>query len=505
MTLPAHGANTGSMGKTSVPAVWACLVLAANPVRAYEARVSATFETQGYQLRDASGRLWNRRRLDVYLGLSLWRLLPEPKDPDERRRPHPQAYLTVFLRVGADVGDYSYIVSDLPAEDQDWPTGPKLDWLYGYLAVTGLLRGWLELRLGRQLQWTAMDGFLFDGLLGRLVFPGGVFAEVWGGRRVDGALAIDAPIYVLDGVDARDEPEHWLPMVGAAVGGTGPRWRFRLAYRKTFSWADSREAAASPAFEWPDGTYPAGLEEWATAEERVSAWLFGALWARRLWLFGGMAYSLVRSAVARARVGIRGKFGRHELSVEFLRHEPDFDGDSIFNVFNTEPFWAANAWYVLDWSRHWSGYLRATLGRSEPEGTGEPDAPVSWSPGAGVGVRYRSAVVQARADWYYQDGYGGRVFGVDVSWRHELRRGLLSWSGRLTVAHWAEQPLYAQLGGVGAGIACGLAWRVHPRLSLAAIVEDNFGDFYDAEFRVWLALSGALCTEGTCRFPEESW
>ena len=487
--------------RVSVLAALFCLVLRPGLAGAYEVLLSADWTGQGYQLRDATGRLLNRWRLDTLFQLYVYDILPEPKDLRARNRPHPQMYFTAACRLDADSGSYADVLgSGTPLLRQEDPVGPALQVLYAYLGVTGLARGWMELTLGRRFFWDSMDAYQFDGLTVSVLSPLHLRLDLFGGSRVSGVLPIDAPIFVLDGTDARDETPRWEPMVGATVRSD---WRFlsgRITYRRTFARLPD-QAENQPGYLLPSGEAPAGLNRWATLEDLVSLWLSSSLWEGRLVPYGGLAYSLMTDRVSRASLGARLTLGRHGIRAEYARFEPTFDGDSIFNVFNIRPFTEVRLWYSLAVTRRWSGYARASLrlfeGADPNAATEQERADSRPGPGAGLGVRYLGRRLRARADWYYQDGYGGRTFGMDLWWRHWVLPAVLSWEGRATVVHWADD-LLENLRGVTAGVALGALWKFHPRFGVQALLEDNFGEYYKADIRFTVMLHMDWCTMGRC-------
>jgi hypothetical protein len=481
------------------------VMMAFFPPRAsgYEVIVSTDLIGQGYQLRDATGRVLNRRRLDAYLRLYVYDILPEPEDPDERRKPHPQMYWASVVRLEADFGSYAGAdADDLGVLREEMPSRPAFRVLFGYLGVTGLARGWLELKAGRQFYWDTMDAYQYDGVLATVNTPWYVKLEVFAGSRVNGTLPIDAPILMLDGTSPTESPLRWAPAYGVAVATR--RLGFlhaRLSYRSTFSVLDEPEEE-SPIYLRPDQSMPDSLQRWATAEEKLAAWASAELWGRRFMPFAGVAYSILTHKLARALIGFRAKLGDHVFGAEYARHEPTFDGDSIFNIFNTEPFTEARAVYELTVGRFWSGYARASLriyrGGDPEASTDEERKDLSWqNPGGGVGARYSGQNVWARADWYWQEGYGGRTLGFDAWARHDVGVAGLSWEGRMTIAYWNDD-LQESLQGVTAGVALGGSWRFHQRMAVHLLVEENFGEFYKSDLRIYGILQVRWCHQAAC-------
>jgi hypothetical protein len=308
---------------------------------------------------------------------------------------------------------------------------------------------------------------------------------------------------MLDGTSPTESPIRWAPAFG--VSAATRRLKFlqaRVAYRMVFSVLDDPQEE-SPIYVRPDDSMPESLARWATAEEKVTAWASAELWSRRFLPFAGVAYSVQNHRLARTLTGFRFRFGRHTAGAEYERHEPTFDGDSIFNIFNTEPFTEARIVYELAVNRQWSGYVRSSLrfyrGGDEQQGaTAEERKTLSWqNPGGGLGVRYEGQRFSLRGDWYWQEGYGGRTLGFDCWWQHRIGVANLAWEGRLTVAHWNDQ-LQETLRGVTAGAALGAGWRFHPRMALYALVEDNFGEYFKSDLRLYGMLRVQWCSRGKC-------
>ena len=488
------------------------LVAGAREAHAYDVLLNTTLIGQGYQLRAADGRVLNRRRVDFYLRLYVYDILPEPKDPDERMKPHPQMHFVSAMRLDADFGSFAGADGeDLAVIDEEMPSRPTFQLLFGYLGVTDLARGWLNLKAGRQFRWDAMDAYSFDGVTVEVTTPWHATLEVFAGSRVNGTLPIDSPILLMDGTSPTQSPVRWAPAFGVALATRRLEWLYaRVAYRHTLSVLEDTEEEAL-SFVRPDESAPSCPQRLSTSEERVTAWV--SVWKKRLLPYAGVAYSVMHSRFARALAGARVKFGPlgvfrstngggHSLGLEYARHEPTFDGDSIFNIFNTEPFTEARAFYELDWDNRWSAYLRGTLrffrGGLEEGGTQEEREELSWkNPGGGLGVRYSGRSLTARGDWYWQEGYGGRTLGFDFYLRHQLQRVPISWETRATVAHWSDD-LSPELRGITAGVAVGATWRFHERVAAHLMVEDNFGEHYDSDLRIYTMLQVTWCTSGRC-------
>jgi hypothetical protein len=218
------------------------VVLLALPAHAYDFQIDAETIGQAYQLRAADDALVNRRRIAQYLGLHVFNLGPH----DELGRPLPQNqfYLTVSMRLDADMGDYPQL-TELTGRTPEHELNPeKLDLLYAYLGGRDVF-GFIDFELGRQILIDLYDWYSFDGLHVTARTPFHVAAEVWGGLNVSGASVLDSPLYRVDGtalggneigsLGARQEAE-LQPTFGVAARTFGLRFvQARLSYERTMS------------------------------------------------------------------------------------------------------------------------------------------------------------------------------------------------------------------------------------------------------------------------------
>ncbi len=511
----------GILGILGSIVVFGAVVCFPGESAAYEVLLDSSLMGQGYQLRAADGRVLNRRRVDVYLRLYVYDILPEPDESKRRGKPYPQMYFVSAVRLDADLGSFAGADGqDLASIDEEMLSRPAFQLLFGYLGVTDLAGGWLNLKAGRQFRWDAMDAYQFDGLTMELVTPWYVGVEVFGGSRVNGVLPIDSPIMLMDGVSPTESPVRWAPAFGTALFSRNlSNFFFRFAYRHTLSVLEDKEDF-SASFVRPDESVSSSPQRVATAEEMLTAWASGTFFSNRLYTYGGAAYSVMHTRLTRALAGVRLRLGGsdrvkgvkgdrggrsvskrvHTIGVEYERHEPTFDGDSIFNIFNFQPFTEARILYELDLAGRWSGYVRGSFrffqgGLEDAEDPRERES-LSWrNPGGGLGVRYLGRRFFARGDWYWQEGYGGRTLGFDFLGRYVLPVHGLSFEGRATVAHWSDD-LSPQLRGVTAGVAAGATWNFHKRVAVHLFAENNFGEFYKSDLRIFTMLRLTWCTSG---------
>src|SRR5712692_1866243 len=128
---------------------------------AVEVQIESETIGQAYQLRAASDALVNRRRLTQVLGLHVFHL--GPSDAIGRPLEHDQFYFTMAMRFDADGGDYPNLRELTGRTPQRELYADHLDLLYAYVGGQDLL-GFLDFRLGRQIQLDLFDYLSFDGL-----------------------------------------------------------------------------------------------------------------------------------------------------------------------------------------------------------------------------------------------------------------------------------------------------------------------------------------------------
>jgi hypothetical protein len=456
--------------------------------------VQATVLGQGYQVRDASDGLQSLRRLDTYLRLFALDLLPT-NDEDRRRGHKTQIHLFTALRIRADFGDFSrrWDFSDR-GHGLERGDNPAFELLFGYLSVTDLA-GLIDLRLGRQFHLDPMDFYGFDGLFARVRLPIHLAVEGIWGLRNQTTVAWTAPLFVQEGQEAIGAAPGWRPMVGAALETRDLRWlSLRVAYRTTWHVLsdEERELAGQPA-----GSAGA-VDTIDRVDEKVSAFGQVSLLKGRLVFYGGLRYNLLTDRFDEHQAGVVGRpFRGARLRLEHVREHPDFDGDSIFNIFDTEPFQEVRLTWEQRFTPRLHAYLRATvrLFTGGDETLDEPE--IKPDAGGGLGLTYQGRRVAARVDLYWQEGYGGRTLGAFGLWQHTLIRRWLAWEGRATIAHWNDG-LSGVPKGVTAGIGLGARARLGDRVALHVLVEDNFGTHNKSDIRVVGLMNVSWCTRGSC-------
>ena len=451
------------------------LVLLPSLARAYDFEVDAQTIGQAYQLRAADEALVNRRRLTQYLGLHIFNL--GPQDDLGRPLPRNQLYLTSSMRFDADLGDYASVAELSGRTPERDLTAERLDLLYAYLGGDNLF-GFLDFQLGRQVLIDLYDWTSFDGLHVQARTPYHVAAELWGGLAVTGASVLDSPVYRVDGTALGGNPlgspaarqeDQLQPTFGVAARTVGLRdLSARVSYERTMSPTGGPRQPGEPA--------------WGVVDEKVGLTARGRLWSGRLVPWFAFRYNLLVGRLDEVYAGTRAQFGRHGLSAEYVLAAPTFDGDSIWNVFASQAFDDVRLSYDFSWSRvrlYANAFLRLY---ADERGT-------STSAGGAAGARLELRRGWARLDGYYEDGYGGRRAGAELSTRIRLWGdpidGIFA-EGRMSYAGFRDDARPIDRAD-SFGVQAGLRYSPLHGVTLHGLVEENVNRIYASQLRV-LAL-----------------
>ncbi len=434
----------------------------------YEFSIDLRTIGQGYQVRrfaaDGSNELLSRRRLTQYLDLNVYDVGSRSWRGDEGDR--NIFYVDVSLRFDSDFGGYLVNrptgVNEIRELSQS-----QLDILYAFIGGRNV-GGRVDFQLGRQIHFDQLDFYAFDGadVLVRVNRAFGV--EAFAGTEVTGELPLSSPIYSLDGTSSGsrdpatrpDQSEALRPLAGAALvaGGISQRWSARLGYRRTWSATVDR---------LPDEPTS------AINQEMVSLTAFCA-WKDRVYLSGGLRFNLLLGQFDDEQLLLRLRLaGRQWLTLEHSYLAPNFDGDSIWNVFASGAYRDLRAGYEVGLGPEVKAYARAFVRFWSGD---------DRSTGGNLGAVWRRGRGLLRGDGYWDDGYGGRKLGGDVSARFALRPSL-ELEGRLTGYYWQSDLSPATDTGVVFGAQAGGRYRIGPGVRLHVLAEDNFGTFYYAQYR----------------------
>lgn len=540
-----------------VGAVALAVLGTSSPARGYEFEVHARTIGQGYSLtsfRPLSGDLsLQRRRFTTTLSLDIWDLAgridamklyaPQPRGP--------RIYISTYMRLDHDFGSWTggeltlgtqtYDAVDLIPELE---TGSlSLDVLYGYVAAEALLDGALDVRVGRLLEVDALDWYSFDGAKARVVTPLGFAVEGFGGLRVRDGSPVGSNVVEPDGTSGGECAEYiegdtpgagsWqridrgqlggnpftsdlelcpqrselMPTFGGAVETAGLERLFaRVGYRRSQSRTPGL-IGDPDRFDPPDvGFYPnehGQAPPWGVNEEMVAATVrYRFDYGRgkgQVTPYAAARYSLLHALIDEGHVGARVRYGAHSVEPEVYYSFPTFDGDSIFNVFSSEPYADARLSYHLRPRRApWQAYVRGWARRFVTEDAADADDPVDrgvYAGGGQLGALYRrDAFSVGRIDLFHEDGLGGRRTGGFLSGRWKARRNLRL-AARASVIDFAADTL-ADYDGVSVGGQLGVTYLINLEgLAVHAIAEETSNRFNRSALRAILVIDLAFRPE----------
>ncbi|MFH2005265.1 MAG: hypothetical protein ABI333_01635 [bacterium] len=475
------------------------LLVAPRSSLAADFMVQSSVVSQNYQIRDASDSALTFLRLDTYLRLFALDLLPKQKDRSKKKRYETQLHFMASMRLRADFAGFTSRWNDnVQVAKTEYGGETTFELLFAHLSVTDI-GGVVDLRLGRQFYLGPMEFYGFDGLHARFKLPYHLAVELVGGLRNSGRYAIDAPIFLLDGTDLTDSKPGWLPMFSVAVETRDLSWlSVRLAYRATWHVLADEGSVLYPDQSTGEGTVP----KTQMAEEKLSFYARTNFWKGKLQAFAGIRYNLLTDRLDEGQFGLASSFGKSSrIQAEYVMESPDFDGDSIFNIFNTQAYQEVRLWYEHRFTARWRAYARFTLrlfsggASNAPEETEQALAEPDF--GGGLGFAYVGRKATARADLYWQEGYGGRTLGVYGYYRHTLVPRWFAVEARALVAYWDDE-LSVTPEGVTAGLALGGRLKLWRRAAIHLLVEDNFGTYSKSDLRIYALLNVSWCTWGSC-------
>lgn len=461
--------------------------------RAYEFSITAETIGQGYQLRAGDDTLVNRRRITQYLGLDLYGL--GPKDIYGRQLDRNQFYLSAQLRFDAELGDYDNFRELSGRTGQREIHQARLDLLWAYAGARNL-GGFLDLKLGRQIQVDLFDFQSFDGLAIEARTPFHVAFEAWGGLRVSGSAPFDSLVYRTDGISlggntlgslAARQEDALQPTFGLAAKLWGLRdVQARVSYQRTASFTGEPRPEAEPTS--------------GVVDERVAltvrARLFGSVvpWVALRWdILGGRLGELQAGARFFLRPG-------HSIAAEYVFAAPTFDGDSIWNVFGSEAFNDARLVYDGAFGRlrvFARGFARFFAEHQTAYNGVKPELLAlgpSLAAGGSAGARVDLGRGYLRLDGYYEDGYGGEKGGVDLAGRVRIfgsdDKGL-GFEGRLSYVYFRND--LRELDQTHSfGVQGGLRWSLASGAVLHLLVEENVNRIYSSQLRLLALLDLAF-------------
>lgn len=449
-------------------------LLPSAPAGAIQFHVEAETVGDAYQLVRSNDELLNRRRLHQYLGFGAYDLTGSGDNA---------LSLRTLFRFDADFG--------LTDEDVDAVRTLRREQLTIQAATLdgrGLAGGMLDFSLGRQMHADAIDFLFFDGLSATVKLPFHVGIELLGGMEADNdiggitfsQLELDGTRFTEDPVsgDQSQDMDQTKWVIGAALTTADlVNTRARLSYRRIFS--DSSI---------DDGGMKINQEKMGLS--------LGQRFGPAAWVHAASSYDLFNARFDLIRGGARVR-PTSWLDVELLGSHvaPSFDGDSIFNVFSTNPYndvtWRLRLWLSADQSVYASGSARwyeATDPREKWE-----DAELSsdlethelgWGAAYGWALRTDDGG-RVAVDLRWDGGYGGERGVADVSVRYPLLKDVFEMDGRVTAIR-VKDGVQENLETWGTGYQLGGRYLVDERVSLSLLAEQNFNRIHQMTTRVFL-------------------
>lgn len=465
------------------------------PAGGAQFEVKATTLGQADQIRrlevaDGSpvARTVDRHRLTQELELRVFELLPPP-DPDSGHVV-PRLQMVSALRFDRDFGDFRGR-SAVPELEND-----QVDVLDLFIEGRDFASGTVDFRVGRQTMYDALDLYAFDGA--DVVFhpPIHLAVEGFGGFMVRERRPLSSPTFEIDGASRSlywdDERKALSPMFGGALMTHDLRVvQARASYRRTMSTADVETTCLfGPC---PDGRDR--IEISGTDEEKVALTVRGAI-ADVAHPWAGARYNILTVRLDRAEAGVRVvPHPDHALTPAWTRHVPDFDGDSIFNLYMLHAYQDGSLTWDVRLAPSLRGHARVLARRfsNEPSNVDEGDLPVdttSWHRGAGAGATIESAHGSLRLDGRYEGGYGGLVTGADVAALRRLRGDRLTLEGRASALRFETDMRTEEFARDtwALSLVASLRWQLASWAAPQLLLEENRSEVYPSYLRVLVLL-----------------
>ncbi len=499
----------------------------------YAVSADVTSIAQAYNLwtADPQAALVARRRVTNYLGLRIEDISLGPRLRLDEPLARNELAVAIELRVDSDFGDYlcsvGRVTASSPLSCLDRTAGgvrtdPELgnhrpELLFAYVEGRRL-GGWLTLRLGRQLTWDLLDLRGLDGLQISAQTPFHVAIDAWGGLSQSGGLPIDPSLYVLDGTsrspdrrpdDPRQQSLSLQPTFGFSARLTGLRdLQVRLSYRHTWSPTAGRQAAGCPLGQ---SCAPA----WGSLEDRLAASAHGRLLDGRLQGWGAIRYDLLSGRLDEAQASLRTVLagdasamarGQHTLNLDYRYDVPTWDGDSIWNVFASDPYHHAGLRYAgrrtlsapsmirlrtarseLSWSIGGYGRMFVDIARATDAADAVASPTVRPSAGGDASLQYRRGSSHLRIDGFYGGGYGGTQAGGDLAGRWALFRDNVSLESRVLYTYYADE-LRESSRSHGVALQAGVRWAFIRGALLHVFIEDSIDRYSSSQVRLLASL-----------------
>jgi hypothetical protein len=213
--------------------------------------------------------------------------------------------------------------------------------------------------------------------------------------------------------------------------------------------------------------------------------------------YAAARYSLLHGLFDEAHAGLRVGKNAHSLESEIFYSVPTFDGDSIFNIFSTEPYSDVRAtWSYQPKDQDWSSYTRAWGRRYHSEDNAQVARGNAnrFAGGLQLGADYRLRRDRVlRLDVFHEDGYGGLRSGAHLSSHWQWRKTTLV-RGRLSLVNFDED-LRADLNGLNVGAQLGTTYLINEGIAASLLIEHNSNRLDRSQLGVFATLDLAFQPE----------
>lgn len=396
------------------------------PALSYDQQVSASVSLEGYTVYSRNGTTLSRRRVVSNLGLGAWNLLSGETDPYYKG---PRLSIDFAVRLSGDMG-VSRKESTATSELNFVPGAEPLSFslLSGYINAEGFLRDTLDFRIGRQMSLDTLGFFAFDGITAKLRLPLGISVVTYLGFEIRGGQLFGYDNFELDGTDRGDREDLTSDRYPDREKADA-----RLSVGCELSVAPKRWIEAAAAFRAVGIIGDAGN----MADERAGG---------RLSIHAGMFQSTAQVVYNTMINGISEGVGEIGVTpadmlgifVEYRRSRPVFEGDSIFNVFDTTPQNDLGGRFDLRIRRFidlsaWGFTVLANEGGGL---SGDKDDAWVSGAGGGIGAKYHTTERSLSGRFSMQQEWGEQRIGAEIGGGHGFLRNNRLWlSFRLSYWH----------------------------------------------------------------------
>jgi hypothetical protein len=461
---------------------------------ASEVRIGSRTIGEGYVI-VAPGpepQLIRRRRLVQYVNLGVFELLP-PREVDQWRRDEDDGQLEIIasMRLRQEFGDFLSAAGPDSRPVIESVDGRQIDLMFGYLQGRRI-GGFFDFRAGRQFESSGLDWYAFDGGWTRVNTPAHLAVETFGGMQVNAAHVFGWPTFGLDGTSGRGPADRaGSPMIGAALSVIEIPWiHARVAYRRTFTPTSINRNILEPTGA-PDGSVREGVLS-GVDQELVSATVNMNIAKGTFTPFAAVRFNLGTSRLDDTTVGFGVAVSEHHaIRAQYLRTIPNFDLDSIFNVFNLQPFEDVRLSYQVRAGGGWTLLGRGSMRMFRAETNEAIDVaarPITLGPGGGLAALWQHRRLALRADTFAQGGEGGLQTGGSIDSQIRVLHDRIGIDLRSYFTRYSDDQVRGREG-YGVSFQAGADFKIWNGVHLTLLAEEMLSTYFVHAFRGLATLS----------------